>query len=73
VAGQLDPHPEQPTALIRKAPFQLPPGFFQAFGYQGGLNLGNSEEPRFIHRPEVWRWLNEQGLNLGNSEEPATH
>jgi hypothetical protein len=28
---------------------------------------------RFVHRPEVRRWLDEQGLNLGNSDEPATH
>jgi hypothetical protein len=36
VVGQLDHHPEQPTAPILKAPIQLPAGFFQAFGYQGG-------------------------------------
>ena len=81
-----------------KAPFQLPPGFLQAFGYPGnhryvalfwepagdeacyddGVSYacGMSDNwlyLRFIHQPDVFRWLDGQGLNLGNSDEPADH
>ena len=84
--------------MLTKAPFPLPAGFLQAFGYQGGRRfVALYWEPcgdeacyddgvsyacglcdnwlylRFIHRPEVRRWLAEQGLNLGNCDEPATH
>jgi hypothetical protein len=27
----------------------------------------------FIHRPEVWEWLDAHGINLGNSDQPASH
>ncbi len=84
--------------MILKAPFRLPLGFLQAFGYEGGRRFvalywepsgdeacyddgvsyacGMSDNwlyLRFIHQPEVRRWLDEQGLNLGNSDESAEH
>ncbi len=26
-----------------------------------------------VHRPDVWRWLDENAIHLGNSDEPARH
>jgi hypothetical protein len=83
--------------MTNKSPFQLPPGFLQAFGYPGDRRFvalywepsgdeacyddgqsyacGMSDNwlyLDFIHRPEVWCWLDERGFNLGNSDEAAT-
>jgi hypothetical protein len=27
----------------------------------------------FVHRPEVWGWLDANGIHLGNSDQPASH